>query len=343
MMPDTGFQALPFAYAAPKLAAFSRVLTTDADEAADSIGRIFCPHRLDPVEHSWPDFHAIHNCADFSGFSINYVSYGGSVVIDPGCLERFFLLQVPLRGTSRVQTAGRDIAAAPDRIASLLSPTMPTRMVWQDNCAKLILLIDRRMIEARAAALAETATGAIEFSPEVDLTTPFGRMLQSQLAYLVDLSECMGPGQKLSPVTAAAIRDSLIGALLTGQQHNRSAEIEHYGDGTRVLPAALKKALAYLEAHAAEPLDLDHLARSCGAGLRSLQIGFKRHFGLSISAQLRDIRLAHLKRRLSAAAPGEQVIDIAFDLGFTHPSRMAAAYRERFGETPSQTLRKGQD
>jgi transcriptional regulator GlxA family with amidase domain len=34
------------------------------------------------------------------------------------------------------------------------------------------------------------------------------------------------------------------------------------------------------------------------------------------------------------------VIDIAFDLGFTHPGRMAHIYRARFGESPSATLRK---
>jgi len=34
------------------------------------------------------------------------------------------------------------------------------------------------------------------------------------------------------------------------------------------------------------------------------------------------------------------VIDIAFDLGFTHPSRMAQIYRAKFGESPKDTLRK---
>ncbi len=327
--------------AGAKLTAFSRVFTADADEAADAIGRIFCPHRLDPIARSWPDFHAIHNCADFDGFSINYVAYGGSVVIDPGCLDRFFLLQIPLRGAAHVQTACRNVASSPDRTASLLSPTLPTRMVWQDNCAKLILLIDRRAIEARAAALAETATGAIEFEPEVDLTTSFGRMLRSQLAYLVDFSERLGPEATRTPIAAVTIRDALIGALLTGQRHNRSGAIERHDGHARIVPTVLRKALAYLEAHAAEPLDIEHLARSCGVGLRSLQIGFKRHFGLSISDQLRDIRLAQLQGRLRRAQPGDRVIDLAFDLGFTHPSRMASAYRARFGETPSQTLRKG--
>ena len=93
------------------LAAFNRVSTDSVDAAADAVGRIFCPHRLTPEHRTSPDFFALHNSAVFGGFSVNYVAYGGSVSIDPGCLERFFLLQIPVHGSARIQTAARDIAA----------------------------------------------------------------------------------------------------------------------------------------------------------------------------------------------------------------------------------------
>ncbi len=82
------------------------------------------------------------------------------------------------------------------------------------------------------------------------------------------------------------------------------------------------------------------LAEAAGVGIRALQLGFRRHFGTTISAMLQDIRLARLNARLKAARPDERVVDIAFDLGFTHLSRMASAYREKFGESPSATLRR---
>src|SRR5690349_15770233 len=96
---------------AGRLAAFSRVATDDVDQAAEQIGRIFCPHDLKPLQAASRDFYARHNCAGFDGFSINYVAYGGDVSIDPGCLERFFLLQIPLSGTAQVRSGGCDIAA----------------------------------------------------------------------------------------------------------------------------------------------------------------------------------------------------------------------------------------
>ena len=340
MASDAALAGIDHAAGIARLAAYTRVHTTDVDEAADSIGRIFCPHALDPLQHSWPDFHALHNCAVYDGISVNYVAYGGSVSIDPGCLDRFFLLQVPIRGRAQISTGGREIETAPGGVASLLSPTLPTRMVWQDNCAQLILLVDRRQVESRAAALAERPAGPVEFEPQIDLNTPFGRALRFQIEYLVDLAEQSGPASSLSPVTVATLREAIVGLLLTGQRHNLSEAINRSTPHRETLPAAFKRARDSLEAHAAQPLDLEKLAEVSGIGVRSLQLGFKRHFGVPISGVLLDIRLEHLKARLLNARPGERITDIAFDLGFTHLSRMASVYRAKFGESPSETLRK---
>src|SRR3569623_147695 len=133
-----------------RLADFTRVTTADVDEAAEQIGRIFCPHDLKPAQARASGFSARHNCAVFDGFSINYVAYGGSVTIDPGCLDRFFLVQIPLAGTARIRAGTRELDTAPERTASLLSPTIPTRMSWTES-AQAILLLDRRMVEQRAA------------------------------------------------------------------------------------------------------------------------------------------------------------------------------------------------
>ncbi len=140
------------ALANTRLADFARVSTASVDDAAEAIGRIFCPHELKPTGHSENDFSAQHNCAAFDGFSVNYVAYGGSVSIDPGCLDRFFLLQIPLHGCAEIRTAARAVTTAPGAAASLLSPTVPTQMTWRQDCAQLILLLDRKLVEHRAAA-----------------------------------------------------------------------------------------------------------------------------------------------------------------------------------------------
>ncbi|AWO93575.1 MULTISPECIES: AraC family transcriptional regulator [Bradyrhizobium] len=327
------------ASAAERLADFARVATDDVDEAAEQIGRIFCPHDLKPAQARAAGFSARHNCAAFDGFSINYVTYGGSVSIDPGCLERFFLLQVPLTGTARIRAGAGDFDAVPDRTASLLSPTIPTRMMWSD-CAQVILLLDRRVVEQRAAALSGRVASTVEFDPVIDLDAPSGRALRTSLGGLMTLAERLGPSGRLSPVATADWREALLDHLLNGQRHGLSDAIRTFSGQAERLPRALRVARDRLADNAGEPLDLAQLACAAGIGIRALQLGFRRHFGVSISEMLLDMRLAGLHARLAQAPPDASITEIAFDLGFTHLGRMAGAYREKFGETPSATLRR---
>jgi AraC-like DNA-binding protein len=325
---------------AVRLAAFNRVSTARVDDAADEIGRIFCPHDLAPARGTASDFFALHNCAVFDGFSVNYVAYGGSVSIDPGCLERFFLLQIPVHGSARIQTAARTVATAPGGNASLLSPTVPTRMNWENDCAQIILLVDRRLMEHRAAALSGRPVATVEFEPEVDLGSGSSLAIRSQIFELVDLAERLGPQRQLSLLVAANLRETLLGSLLHGLRHSASDDIDIFGGKADALPRSLRRAREFLHAHAEEPLDLAQLSVVAGTGIRALQLGFRRHFGVSISQMLLDIRLAHLNGKLAGAAPDQRITDIAFELGFTHLSRMASAYRAKFGEPPSATMRR---
>jgi AraC-like DNA-binding protein len=325
---------------ATRLPGFCRVATASVDEAEQQVGRIFCPHDLKPLSAAASGFSARHHCAGFDGFSINYVAYGGAVSIDPGCLERFFLVQLPLSGRARVATAAREIETSPGAAASLLSPTLPTRMTWEHDCAQLILLVERKLVEQRAAALAGKPAAAVEFDPMIDLQMEAAAALRTRMEGLVNLAEGLGPKRALSPVAAANWREALLDALLNGQRHGLSDAIRIFAGKAETLPIALRRARDCLHAHASEPLDLAQLAGTAGIGIRALQIGFQRHFGVSISQMLLDIRLAHLNARLKAAPSDARVVDLAFELGFTHLGRMAGAYRQKFGETPSATLRR---
>ncbi|GLH78247.1 transcriptional regulator [Bradyrhizobium sp. SSBR45G] len=283
----------------------------------------------------------MHNCAAFDGFSINYVAYGGVVTIDPGCLDRFFLVQLPFAGTASVQTCGREVATAPDGAASLLSPTRPTRMVWHD-CAQLILLLDRRLVEQRAAALSGRTVQPIEFDPAVVLSGQHGARLRAHMLELTGLAERLGGGRRLSSIAAANWRETLLDILFEQPSDGLSEAIRLYSGRSEALPQAVRSARDRLAAQAAEPLDLAQLAAAAGVGIRALQAGFRRHFGMSISDMLLDIRLARLNAQLMTAAPEARIIDLAFELGFSHLGRMAGAYRGKFGETPSATLQRVQ-
>jgi transcriptional regulator GlxA family with amidase domain len=82
------------------------------------------------------------------------------------------------------------------------------------------------------------------------------------------------------------------------------------------------------------------LAACAGVGIRVLQESFKQHLGMPPLTYLRRLRLDGVHHDLSHGDPWQvSVSEVAARWGFTHLGRFAGAYRARFGESPSQTLR----
>ncbi|MDD7938672.1 helix-turn-helix domain-containing protein [Actinomycetospora lutea] len=107
-------------------------------------------------------------------------------------------------------------------------------------------------------------------------------------------------------------------------------------------PATLRRAIAYLEEHAARDVDVADVAAAAGLGVRGLQMAFRRWRDTTPLAYLRELRLARAHQELRAAdarTSGETVADIAARWHFTHPGRFSVTYRERYGCSPSETLR----
>lgn len=108
----------------------------------------------------------------------------------------------------------------------------------------------------------------------------------------------------------------------------------------RTPPAAARRALDVLMDRLHEPWSVGRLARTLGLSSRTLYRAVRREFGASPMSLLREARLAEARFTLEAPEPGTTVTSIALDCGFTHLGRFASAYQKRFGELPSDTLRR---
>ncbi len=311
---------------------FQCVHTRDVDEAREQIGRIFCPHRLTPGAGP---FLARHHTARQAGWSVNYVSYGAEVEIDPGELAQFFLLQVPLRGGAQVRCGSRLAEVEAGRRASLLSPTLPSRMLWRAGCEKLIVLISRQQVEAVFAAMSPGAAGPLEFDTDIDLTTPTGQAVARHAALSLEAAE---QADALPGAYRAMLRDGLICLLLSGLAHNRSKRLAR--SDSEGGPRAVRRAMHYLDAHYARPFSAVDVAQAAGVSLRALQDAMRKARGETLWQAAQNVRLEKLRGLLLAAEEPTTVAGAAYACGLGHPGRAAAAYHSRYGETPSQTLKR---
>jgi len=79
-----------------------------------------------------------------------------------------------------------------------------------------------------------------------------------------------------------------------------------------------------------------------GISTRALQTGFRRFRNTTPMTYLRAIRLELARTDLAnAGSANSSVAIVANALGFGHLGRFARDYQQRFGELPSETLRRG--
>jgi AraC-like DNA-binding protein len=142
-----------------------------------------------------------------------------------------------------------------------------------------------------------------------------------------------------SPLLRAGLFDLLVTGLLT--TFPLTVEV-HSPAAMQIRSSALRRALAYIEDHLAEPMDLVAIAAAARVSIRGLQAAFRRQLGVTPMEHVRLRRLAAAHEELVRSDPGDgvTVAAVARRWGFAHLSRFAEQYRETYHESPSQTLHR---
>ena len=107
-----------------------------------------------------------------------------------------------------------------------------------------------------------------------------------------------------------------------------------------VEPPALRRAVAFIDAHAGEDIGMAQIAKAAGISPRGLQRAFRQYRDTAPMQYLHRVRLEHAHRQLLAADPsrGDTVSAIAARWGFAHAGRFSAVYHAAYGVLPSHTL-----
>jgi AraC-like DNA-binding protein len=105
-------------------------------------------------------------------------------------------------------------------------------------------------------------------------------------------------------------------------------------------PRTVRRAVSFIEASAGRDITVGDIAAAAHVTSRALQLAFRRHLDTTPMAYLRSVRLDQARHDLDRASLGEgaTVTAIAYQWGFSSPSRFAEQYRAAYGELPSTTL-----
>ncbi len=325
-------------HAPEPLAAFPLFRSQDADEARQQVARVFCPHDLRQLSARRP-FASRHNLVQLGETSLNFLTYGTEVDILPGCLDSFYLVQIPLAGSASISCGAQRMLSTP-ATAAILNPHEPTRMRWSQDNHQLLLHVPRAALERRLAEHlgepgAQTLAFELALPQDGGLTRAWCRMV-IDLAANIDAS---GTEWLRYRPTIGALEDCLLRGLLQLHRHNYSARLAAPVDAGQ--PRHVRRAMDYIHAHLGDALTVGDIARAACVSVRALEEGFRRHCASSPLAYLRDARLDGVRRALLDGGPERgSVTEIAHRHGFFHLGRFSAYYKARFGESPSQSARR---
>jgi AraC-like DNA-binding protein/tetratricopeptide (TPR) repeat protein len=110
--------------------------------------------------------------------------------------------------------------------------------------------------------------------------------------------------------------------------------------GRSVLPRGVRRALDVMQAASERNIGIPELAAAAGLSGRTLQRQFRFFLGKTPHEALRDIRLERARQQLLQGAHGLKITDVALRCGYSHFGRFSIEYRRRYGEAPSQTLKR---
>ena len=310
------------------------VASGDVEAIVDGCTRALRPHRLTPTSRRSTLAANLHHLP-LGNLSLSRLCYGGGVRVEPAVpQEDNFLVTLPIAGGACFRYGASRSDVRPGR-GAVIGPYEGFTFEIGGGFDQVILRLDRRQVEAVCAGLLGTERRRpVRFDLGLgDPPAAWLRLLESAA------SLAQGFGIAARPRLVAHLEELVIGSLLLSQPHDRRAELS---DAARpAVPATVRRAMAYMRAHLAEPLRLHEVATRSGISLRSLQAGFRQHLGLSPSAWLREERLACVHDQLTAAAPGSTTVtQVALDWGFPHLGEFAARYRARYGARPSDVLAK---
>ena len=244
---------------------------------------------------------------------------------------RSYQIMVPLRGRLQAHTE-----VAPGN-ALIYSPEDSLDTYWSGDCLALVLSLPGgkfRDFLRQVFPESEWRTPP-KFNPQIDLNTGCGRSFANVLWTIC--RESLDDGSAFRQgITTRALEESLLLSLV---QTFRADLLPLNRRASPCRSFVIERAVEFINGHCHDEISSADLVKAAGASLRTLQMGFLERFGVGPMTYLRQIRLRRVHEALVAAGAGHETVgDIAARWGFYNGSSFAKAYREFFGELPSETL-----
>jgi AraC-like DNA-binding protein len=313
------------------------IAISDVDDVRAAISTHFYPTFVD-VLGSADDLAAQFDLVRTGPITVGDMRFGVDTLLRFGDLGSYHV-DLPLSGKLWWRQGRHEPAVATPTRAAVFQPVGDTTLDrWSADCRLLAVKIERIALEEQLESLLDAPVQTpVTLDADFDATSGAG-LSWARLVHLLAAEARASDGLLRQTGVAEHLQQSVIAGLLSLASRRYK---EAVAPGIRGwTPRTVKRVIDAMHGRPAHPFTMASLAGIAGVSARALQEAFRRHVGMPPMTYLRNLRLTQAHRALRAAGADETTVaQIAYDAGFVHLGRFAAAYRTRYGMPPSATLR----
>lgn len=312
------------------------LFSLDVDEASTRLSSVYNSNRLRLAGRA-QDFRMRLRTSQIGCLGLATLAFGTEIDIEQSGDRPFVLVTTQISGFSRVTTPAGTAAGGRGFVVVDSAGQLVSKRFSADS-ERCNVRVDQAVLDAKCAALLDRPLDKpLRFSP---FGCNNGLVERRWIGLLQMLLGYVG-----MPVPASSgpiihnLEEAVLLHLLLEHEHSYSDALRNPAGG--LAPRHVKRAEDYIRTHAQDVLTLERIAAAVGCSIRTLCDGFHKARGTTPMNFLRQVRMAGARSDLQQGPAVGGVSDIALAWGFNHLGRFSADYRRCFGESPSETLRRG--
>ena len=299
---------------------------------------MFGPHHIEPAG-SGRDIEFEHSHVWLADICINQLAYGRELRNRIGeFTDENYCVMLPVEGNYAIETSKKRVEADSSSI-TVINPNCPVTLEASSDYRNISVRVSCDAVDnALMNHTGERPTEPIQFVPHPQLLIDGAEPLRNLILQV--WQECL---QNTSISTLSAVGRELevlfASMLLMCVPNNYSRNL--LGASEISPSAACEVAARFIQKNAREDINMDEIMKVSGLAKTSLYTEFHKYYNTTPMEFLRRERLRLARDTLTSANPdATTVTNVALDCGFTHFSRFAHYYKQRFGELPSESLQR---
>lgn len=278
----------------------------------------------------------VHSRTDAGGYAIEEIRHSGDIRVQADHVPSVVALRTT-EGRVECEHDGTTGVAGPGEWILASTGLDPVRIRLVDAQLRAVVLDRALVAEVAADHLDEPTVPLVRFTGLAPADAAMAGTLDATERFLHRiLSTPKVPETSL--VLGAAGRMIASAVLATFPNDLPPGTADDPGDRH---PALLVQAIDFIQSNAARDIGVGDIAAAVYLTPRTVQYMFRNHLDTTPTAYLREVRLKRAREELITGDRGTATVAaVAARWGFAHTGRFAVLYRDTYGESPHQTLRR---